>query len=259
MDSLENASFHDSLRLLTWNIEQSVRAFSGRIATISPSEDSNLKNGAAPDFSSLDTETQRLRNEIISYTQKLNTLVVGPRDSLKNFAWDVSLIDLSLLKTFRLIFLQSVSYIPLQAIVELKIADAVPRYDMITYQDLAQEIERASGVNVPYLDLRRLLRLAMMHNLFREPKPNFVTHSTSSLMLLDDAGLASWVELFTTDFLRPISNTVPAMRKWPGSQEPNETVGFMKKRSCDISTNSALVGNKHCGGQQHAIFLVHTV
>ncbi len=90
MNELDNASFHDSLRLLTWGIEQNVRAFSGKIAASNLDKDSPLKNGAFPDFSSLDAEAQMLRNEIISYTQKLNTLVVGPRDSLKNFAWDVS-------------------------------------------------------------------------------------------------------------------------------------------------------------------------
>lgn len=95
---------------------------------------------------------------------------------------------------------------------------------MISYQDLAKEVTTISGVDVPYLDLRRLLRLAMANSLFREPKPNHVAHSTTSRLLLDDEGITSWVSLFTTDFFRPIASTVPAMRKWPGSQEPNETV-----------------------------------
>ncbi len=95
---------------------------------------------------------------------------------------------------------------------------------MITYQDLAVQVEKISGVEVPYLDLRSLLRLSMVNNLFYEPKPNFVAHSTSSRLLLDDEGITSWVGLYTTDFLQPIANTIPAMRRWPGSQEPNETV-----------------------------------
>lgn len=103
-------------------------------------------------------------------------------------------------------------------------AEVVPRSGMISYQDLAKEVKQISGVDVPYLDLRRLLRLAMVNSLFREPEPNHVAHSTTSLLLLDDEGIASWVAMYTTDFFQPIASTVPAMRKWPGSQEPNETV-----------------------------------
>ena len=42
--------------------------------------------------------------------------------------------------------------------------------------------------------------------------------------MLDDKDLASWVNMFSLDFLGPIACTVPAMKRWVGSDEMNETV-----------------------------------
>lgn len=38
----------------------------------------------------LDLEDKVVRDEIINLTQKLHDLLVGPRDTLKNLAWNVS-------------------------------------------------------------------------------------------------------------------------------------------------------------------------
>lgn len=125
--------------------------------------------------------------------------------------------------------LQSVSYIPLQAIVEFKIAHGVPRQGSISYRDLACEVRRLAGVDVSSADLRRLLRLAMVNNIFDEPETGLVTHNRTSLLLLEDETLASWVGMFTTDLLPSVAYTVAAMKRWPGSQEPNQTVRKMRK------------------------------
>lgn len=100
----------------------------------------------------------------------------------------------------------------------------MPPTGSISYTDLAAKIEDLTGINVIVSDLKCILRLAMANDLFSEPSPNHVAHSRSSLLLVEDSSVASWVGMFTTDLLRPIVNTVEAMKKWPGSQEPNETV-----------------------------------
>ncbi|KAK5996560.1 Chlorophenol O-methyltransferase [Cladobotryum mycophilum] len=162
--------------------------------------------GGLSDFPLLDNEeANRARREIVALTKELHDLVLGPRESLKNLAWD------------------TVSYIPLQAICEFKIAEAVPTARCISYEDLSVEVRRLAGTAVLPSDLRRLLRLAMANNIFQEPKAGFVAHNRTSLLLLEDESLASWVGMYTTDLLSPVASTVAAMRKWPESQEANQT------------------------------------
>ncbi|ATY59545.1 O-family 2 [Cordyceps militaris] len=164
-----------------------------------------LGGRASFDLNEFDTQDKDTRNELIALTKELHDLLVGPKDTLKNLAWN------------------SISYIPLEAICEFRVAEAVPPTGAISYVNLATEIEHLTGTKVIVSDLKCILRLAMANDLFSEPSPNHVAHSRSSLLLLEDPCVASWVAMFTTDLLRPIVNTVEAMKKWPGSQEPNET------------------------------------
>lgn len=104
----------------------------------------------------------------------------------------------------------------------------------ITYEDLAVEVHRLSGTTIIPSDLRRLLRLAITNNTFHEPKIGSVAHNRTSLLLLDDAALANWAAFFTMDMMGPVANTVTAMKKWPGSQEANETV--RRKTASKVNT-----------------------
>lgn len=107
----------------------------------------------------------------------------------------------------------------------------MPATGAISYADLANQVEMLSGMKILASDLKCILRLAMANNLFSEPSPNHVAHNRSSLLMLEDPGVASWVGMFATDFLRPMANTVGAMKRWPGSQEPNETVRIALAKS----------------------------
>jgi hypothetical protein len=63
----------------------------------------------------------------------------------------------------------------------------------------------------------------MTNHIFKEPCPGYVVHTSSSRLLAQDAQLQAWVGFFSEDLWLPIANTVDAMDKWPGSQEPRET------------------------------------
>jgi len=112
---------------------------------------------------------------------------------------------------------QSVNQLSLQAVYEFKVAEAVPLSGSISYQDLADK------VNVPMLNLRRLIRHAMTNHIFHEPEKGFVAHTRTSRLLLEDLPLTNWVGFMTEDLWLPIANVVKAMKKWPGSGESNET------------------------------------
>jgi len=65
----------------------------------------------------------------------------------------------------------------------------------------------------------------MTNFLFREPRAGYVAHTSSSRLLGFDPQMNAWVGLLSEDLWKPMANTVDAMDKWPGSQEPKET-GF---------------------------------
>ncbi|KND88663.1 6-hydroxytryprostatin B O-methyltransferase [Tolypocladium ophioglossoides CBS 100239] len=196
----------DRLIFLSREIEEKTRVLTDHLRAKGLQAPSFHPDGLA-DFplAQLDTEAKEARMEVIALTKELYDLTLGPREGLKTLAWD------------------TVSFIPLHAITEFKLAEAVPRTGSISYQDLSLEVQKIVGVDVPSFDLRRLLRLAMANNLFCEPKLGYVAHSRSSLLFLEDADLSSWVEMYMSDLFAPVAYTASAMRKWPASQEDNET------------------------------------
>lgn len=95
----------------------------------------------------------------------------------------------------------------------------MPLHAEINYSDLAQKL------TLDATNLRCLVRHAMTNHIFREPRPGYVAHTSSSRLLACDAQIAAWVGFFSEDLWLPIASTVDAMEKWPSSQEPTET-GF---------------------------------
>ncbi|CZR69808.1 related to sterigmatocystin 7-O-methyltransferase precursor [Phialocephala subalpina] len=141
----------------------------------------------------------KARLNLIAATKELHDLSLGPKEGLRYLAWD------------------SVNQLSLQAMYEFKIYEAVPLSGSISYQDLADK------VNVPMLNLRRLIRHAMTNRIFHEPRKGFVAHTRTSRLLLEDQPLNNWVGFMTNDLWLPIAHVVQAMKKWPGSGESNET------------------------------------
>jgi hypothetical protein len=115
--------------------------------------------------------------------------------------------------------LQCVNNLSLRAIYHFEIAQAVPIEGDISYVELAKK------TNVDPINLRRLIRHAMTNFIFWEPCSGYVAHTSSSRLLAENPQLQAWVGFFSEDLLRPVTNTVDAMDRWPNSQEPRNT-GF---------------------------------
>jgi len=65
-----------------------------------------------------------------------------------------------------------------------------------------------------------------MQNIFCEPRPGVVAHSSVSRLLAEDQGMHDWVGASTDDLWQSASQLCNALVKYPGSEEPNETVIF---------------------------------
>lgn len=72
--------------------------------------------------------------------------------------------------------------------------------------------------------VRRLIRHAIVKDIFSEPRPGIVAHNAVSRLLAEDQGIHDWVAASTDDLWQAAAQTCNALGKWPGSEEPNETV-----------------------------------
>ena len=64
----------------------------------------------------------------------------------------------------------------------------------------------------------------MTKHIFSEPRKGFVAHTAASRVLAEDEQMVDWVGASTGELWQAAGQTVNAMVKFPGSQEPNETV-----------------------------------
>jgi hypothetical protein len=109
----------------------------------------------------------------------------------------------------------------LKLISKFSLAHKVPIDGEVSFSDLAT----SAGIN--QAALTRILRLAIAHRVFLEPRPGFIAHSAASRQIADDIRVASWVGAGVDEMWPAALNIVPALEKWPDAAESNQTV-----RSC---------------------------
>ncbi|KAI9873469.1 MAG: hypothetical protein M1830_000374 [Pleopsidium flavum] len=158
-------------------------------------------------------EVEAARAAVIDATTKLHDLMLGPRDFLQSFTHD--------------------ELISMQAISRFKIASSFPFHEEASFA----QISKACGLNEP--DLRRILRHAMTKHIFREPRKGVVVHTAASRLLAEDTQILDWVGASTDELWQAASQTVNAMVKYPGSQEPNQT-GFALANNTEKSMYEVL-------------------
>lgn len=106
----------------------------------------------------------------------------------------------------------------MQAITRFNMATSFPINEEATFAQIAE----SCGVNE--LDVRRILRHAMTKRIFHEPREGVVAHTAASRLMSEDSQVSDWVGASTDDLWQAAAQTVNAMVKYPGSQEPNQTV-----------------------------------
>lgn len=107
----------------------------------------------------------------------------------------------------------------MQALTRFRIANSFPVHDEKSFSEVA----KACGLDESVM--RRLLRHAMTKNIFQEPRKGMVSHTAVSRLLAEDTQLHDWVGASTDELWQAAAQTVNALAKYPGSQEPNQT-GF---------------------------------
>lgn len=172
-------------------------------------------------------DVEKARDEVINATRRLQNLMLGPRDFVQSFTVCVSqtsrqssscCFGTEEVLTYLPWTSQHDQLISMQAITRFRLVQQVP-LDCATFDQIACN----SGLQESLV--RRILRHAMTHHIFAEPVKGTVVHTAASRLLLGDAQLHDWVGASTDELWQGASQTVNALEKYPGSEEPNET-GF---------------------------------
>ncbi|KAF2112203.1 S-adenosyl-L-methionine-dependent methyltransferase [Lophiotrema nucula] len=82
---------------------------------------------------------------------------------------------------------------------------------------------RSKGCKIPEDDARRFIRNAIAYYIFFEPRKGVVAHSAVSKLLAQDDMVNEWVGFVCSEVWPSACQTVPAMQKWPGSEEPEHS------------------------------------
>jgi hypothetical protein len=64
----------------------------------------------------------------------------------------------------------------------------------------------------------------MTNHIFQEPKPGIVMHTPASKVLAEIPVMNEWVDMVPEEMWPVATSIVSALRRWPRSEEGNETV-----------------------------------
>ena len=94
------------------------------------------------------------------------------------------------------------------------------------------QVAKACGLEESVV--RRILRHAIVKNIFYEPRKGIVAHNAVSRLLAEDSQIHDWVGASTDELWQGAAQTVNALARYPCSQEPSQT-GFALANNTDKS------------------------
>ncbi|KYK60650.1 O-methyltransferase [Drechmeria coniospora] len=156
---------------------------------------------APDDFPPLPGHVQRSRQEIICATRELESLVRGPRETVRWGVWS---------------YLDTLS---LQLINSYGIANLVPLDAPISL------VELQTKTSLDPINLARVLRHAMTNRVFHEPSPGVIAHTAASRLLARDSALQDWVGFNSEDIFPAAGKVLTALQKHPEATSLT-TTGF---------------------------------
>ncbi|CAN9171759.1 unnamed protein product [Alternaria sp. RS040] len=152
-------------------------------------------------FRNLSPTDYNIRSRLIDAIQELNRLALGPAEYL-----------------YSLYMTGCIQMVGLHAVARYNIPQKIPN-DGIKIKDLGNELRMDEMI------LGRLVRQAIVHGIFQEPEPDFITHSNISRLLRDDSDWLHLAQFYTEDSWAAAALELDALEKWPASHDPCHT-GF---------------------------------
>ncbi|KAH7316781.1 putative O-methyltransferase [Stachybotrys elegans] len=163
----------------------------------------------APRNDALPLEATALQSDLMELTTELQALVQGPR-------------------------LHHVNLVNLHAIYKFKLPSLVPAQGSISYSELADKMDVSEDV------VRRIARYAITKHIFRQVDNDSLAHSATSKMLAETPMMMEWIGMVCEEMWPAATQAIPAMAKWPRSQEPQHS-GFALAHRLDTHVFGMLV------------------
>ncbi|KAH7123164.1 O-methyltransferase-like protein [Dactylonectria macrodidyma] len=165
-----------------------------------PSFDANAPlTGPIPESETTIIEAQY---QVVACTEELNELMRGPTEALWGRFYS-SLADM----------------LEIQFVQRFGIARLVPLNGTMPYEEIA----KATGLDI--VDVRRVLKRAMLNHFFQE-KDGKVAHTWTSRILQENKPVADIAELFTEEIWPSFAKTVEALDRFKGRRHVPEETGF---------------------------------
>ena len=165
---------------------------------------------------SLPEELAQTRVNVIEAIDELHCLLQGPVASFTTSI--VSHLQLwAGPQVLRSISFQPTLQIALHALHRFDFAGAFPVGSTASYAEIA------SHTGLREEDVRRLLRVAMTHRIFRETAEGYVEHTALSRAVAETPLLRQYLGHMTEEIWRASTRIVDATQRWPDSYEPSET------------------------------------
>ncbi|KAG9236801.1 S-adenosyl-L-methionine-dependent methyltransferase [Amylocarpus encephaloides] len=174
-------------------------------------------------------EIQEATRVAIEAAEKLRSLLLGPTKLLQD--------DYS-------------RNISLHAIIRLRIHKSFHPHHTASFESIATHI------GMPTSQVRRILRHAMNHNLFKEPMPGIVIHSALTEHLYYDSFLECWVECLADVILPSIFTTASVLGLYPNPSEQNRRTMF-QAMGANIVTRAAVSAGTHLLRRQRVAEFVY--
>lgn len=108
--------------------------------------------------------------------------------------------------------------LPQQAITRFGLARNLPVGQEMTFAEMADLSGQTES------NIRKIVRAAIAQRIFEEPRPGVIIHSASSRLLAENPRVHDYVATISDELWPAAAQTCNAWAKFPGSEEPNETV-----------------------------------
>ncbi len=109
----------------------------------------------------------------------------------------------------------------MKVVCRLNIASSFPKdRDTATYEELSQ------NCGLPESEVRRVIRALLPSYIFQETKDGMVTHTAASRILATNPLMSQYIDMTASEMIPAVMRLADAMQKWPGSEEPNQTVSI---------------------------------
>ncbi|KAI0898721.1 S-adenosyl-L-methionine-dependent methyltransferase [Annulohypoxylon nitens] len=181
-----------SLLALAENILEQTKVFTRYLQSNNLAEPTfSLRSSEPP----VTDEYLELQSSLRTSLEDLQRLVDGPRRFLRSclgMGYDITALKVAL---------------------DFGFFELVPSDGDISMADLANKAQLDSD------RVSRIVRMLITHRIFEEKRPGFVSHSTTSLVLLEDDDVRSAVHYTFDEMLKAIAETSDSLRKHPSEAD----------------------------------------